>query len=247
MLKSEDQTALQEYALFIRSCSNAMIDIEALNDMNNTSRVRTFVSKLPFKLREKWRSVSYDYYERTRERAKFMHLVNFIERQANMACDPLFGNIQDITPREEKRKFPKMKSGSTYKSSFTMVTTEETAQSPAPFTAAQNMICLYCKKDHATEACKELNNKKREEKVESFKANGICFGCVNKSHLSKDCRRRLSCKLCSLKHPTMLHIERKKSDENKKEGACADRSTSVNSSLVSLEKPIHNRAVDNKH
>lgn len=66
-------------------------------------------------------------YERTKERAKFIQLVNIIERQANMAGDPLFGNIQDVTAKEDRKKIPKIKSGSAYGSSFT---------------------CLYCKKDH---------------------------------------------------------------------------------------------------
>ncbi|KAK0140850.1 hypothetical protein N1851_022154 [Merluccius polli] len=244
VVKSEDRTALQEYAYFMRSCGNAMIDMEALNDMNNTSHMRTFVSKLPFKLREKWRGKAYEYYERTQARAKFMQLISFIERQANMACDPLFGNIQDVTPKDDRKKFPKVKSGSAFKSSFTTVTTEEPLQNPTPVTISQPRICLFCKKDHATETCKELNGKKREEKVEFFKANGICFGCINKGHLSKDCRKRLSCKVCSLKHPTMLHIEINKPEEIKRQNAA--RVTSVNSSLVSLEKPVHTGAGDNQ-
>ncbi len=192
------------------------------------------------------RGVAYEHYECTKERAKFIQLVNFIERQANMACDPLFGNIQDVTPKEDKKRIPRMKSGPTYKSSFTMVAKEETSQNPTAVATAQNKTCLYCKKDHATEACKILSNKKREEKVDFFKANGICFGCVNKGHLSKDCRKRLSCKICSLKHPTMLHTERKKPEENKKEDANVDKAASVNSSLVSLEKSTHNGAGDNQ-
>ena len=39
MLKSENQTALQEYALLMPGYGNAMIDIEALNDINNTSHM----------------------------------------------------------------------------------------------------------------------------------------------------------------------------------------------------------------
>ena len=67
---------------------------------------------------------------------------------------------------------------------------------------------------------------------------------VTKGHLSKDCRRRLSCKICSLKHPTMLHIERNKPEEIRRQNE--DRATAVNSSLVSLEKPAHTGAGDNQ-
>lgn len=72
MLKSKDRTALQEYALFMHTCGNTMIDTEALNDMYNTSHMQTLVSKFPFKLIEKWRSVAYEHYEYTKGGGKFM-------------------------------------------------------------------------------------------------------------------------------------------------------------------------------
>ncbi|XP_057695571.1 uncharacterized protein LOC130917851 [Corythoichthys intestinalis] len=115
MLKSEDRVALWEYGLFLRSCANAMADVKALDDLNTTTHLRTIVSKLPFRLREKWRVVAFEYQERTKVRAKFKQLVNFIERRARMACDPAFGNIQDtaVSKPKDKRKSlaPKIKSG----------------------------------------------------------------------------------------------------------------------------------------
>ncbi len=56
-----------------------------------------------------------------------------------------------------------------------------------------------------------VNTKKEEkrshgEKISFLKENGICFGCMCTGHISKDCRNRLSCKVCNLKHPSILHI-----------------------------------------
>lgn len=47
------------------------------------------------------------------------------------------------------------------------------------------------------------------EKIDFLKEKGVCFGCLNVGHMSKDCRSRLFCKLCNLKHPTILHIHSK--------------------------------------
>lgn len=67
-----------------------------------------------------------------------------------------------------------------------------------------------------------------------FKANGICFGCVNKGHLSKHCRKRLNCEVCKLKHPTILHIVKKQIEDTAKDKVNTDKSA-VSSTLVSLE------------
>ena len=37
----------------------------------------------------------------------------------------------------------------------------------------------------------------------------MCFGCLCIGHRSKDCWKRLSCEVCSLKHPSILHIHPK--------------------------------------
>ena len=39
------------------------------------------------------------------------------------------------------------------------------------------------------------------------KKNGFCFACLIKGHLSKTCKKRLTCRSCDKKHPTILHIE----------------------------------------
>lgn len=44
-----------------------------------------------------------------------------------------------------------------------------------------------------------------ERKIGFLKENGICFGCLCTGHISKDCRKRISCSRCSFKHPTILH------------------------------------------
>lgn len=37
----------------------------------------------------------------------------------------------------------------------------------------------------------------------------LCFGCLRKGHITKECKRRHICSLCSRRHPTCLHIEGK--------------------------------------
>lgn len=65
-------------------------------------------SKLPYKLRERWRTTAYETQQRTGRRIRFQHLVDFVEKHAKMLLDPLFGDIQD--QMTTKKSIPRSKS-----------------------------------------------------------------------------------------------------------------------------------------
>lgn len=48
-----------------------MEDIDFLEEMDNPTNLRSVVSKLPYKMRERWRAEAYDIKERNGRRAKF--------------------------------------------------------------------------------------------------------------------------------------------------------------------------------
>ncbi|KAJ8357934.1 hypothetical protein AAFF_G00054370 [Aldrovandia affinis] len=97
-IKSEDGKALNAYAMFLVGCRNTMEDIESLEEMDNPTNLRTVVSKLPYKMKKRWRAEAYNIKERRDRRAKFTDLVSYIERQAKITTDPLFGDIPDSRP-----------------------------------------------------------------------------------------------------------------------------------------------------
>lgn len=79
MIRYEDITALQDYALFLRGCCNAIADLQYMQELDRPTNMRAVILKLPFKLREKWRTTACDIMERPKQRAKFSDVVNFIE------------------------------------------------------------------------------------------------------------------------------------------------------------------------
>ena len=56
--------------------------------------LRNIILKLPYKLRERWRTVACDLQEQ-RGRVVFTDLVTFSEKQVKIVSHPLFGNIQE--------------------------------------------------------------------------------------------------------------------------------------------------------
>lgn len=73
-------------------------------------------------------------------------------------------------------------------------------------------VCLFCGAGHALVQCHLLERKMYSEKMSFLKQNGVCFGCLCNGHRSKDCRKHLSCKVCNLKRPTMLHVHSKEKE-----------------------------------
>ena len=56
-----------------------------------------------------------------------------------------------------------------------------------------------------------------QERVAFLRSKGVCFGCLEKGHLSRSCGARLKCKKCARSHPTSLHEDSKKKQEIPKE------------------------------
>ena len=70
-----------------------------------------------------------------------------------------------------------------------------------------------CSEPHTLHNRDEFIKKNRDERLEFIQSKGLCFGCLNKGHHSKDCRKRLKCKTCGNKHPTILHYSPKDAKE----------------------------------
>ncbi|KAL0150819.1 hypothetical protein M9458_051514 [Cirrhinus mrigala] len=100
-IKQEDGKALKTYALFLIGCRNVMEDLEYMDEMDNPTNVRIVISKLPFKLKEKWRGKAFEIQEKRGRRARFADLVDFIDREAKVVTDPLYGEIQSFSVGSE--------------------------------------------------------------------------------------------------------------------------------------------------
>ncbi len=213
-LKPEDNKALTNFALFLTGCRNTVDSVEYIEEMDSPSNMRAIVSKLPFKLRERWRVVACDLQERTGLRARFSDLVNFVDKQAKIVSHPLFGNIQDNfkfkTNTSSNLQIKERKT--TFVTSVTPVPEfkNQRAKEKVGGKAIHGTLCLCCNKDHGLDVCNVLKHKPHNEKLYFLKSKGLCYGCLLPGHMSKGCMQRLTCQKCSLKHPTILHLPEKK-------------------------------------
>lgn len=249
-IKAEDGKMLHAYAMYLRGCCNIMQDLQYLEELEIPSNLRLMASKLPYKLRERWRTTAYETQQKTGRRIRFQHLVDFVEKHAKMLLDPLFGDIQDqmTTKKSIPRSKSELKSIRGKNSSFATsvaVNTEKAGcavkQSSIPKQPLQTTPCPiipscgFCQGKHALIDCSQFQTQSHDNKVEFLRSHGYCFGCLLKGHLSKNCKRRLLCQVCQTKHPTVLHIQSAKGpkQENQPKATAETEDTAICSALVS--------------
>ena len=141
------------------------------------------------------------------------------------------------TPSDNARKGQRTKDTKGSKTVLSGETTEEKSMEPEE-TVNQQHKCVFCKRpDHHLDACSKFKTETPENKIKFVKENGICFGCLRKGHMSKDCRKRLTCQTCNKRHPTCLHQDRSipkgKEDRSEDESTSVPKSTSCTSQGVS--------------
>ncbi|XP_066270881.1 uncharacterized protein [Branchiostoma lanceolatum] len=196
-IKPEDKDALREFALFLQECGNAMEGKDHLQELNHYSNLKLLVTKLPFKLRERWRRRSH---EIIKERpVSFSDFATFVQKEEDVVSNEVFG---DLNNREKSQgSSSKQKYGPRRGSSLAVARAADNAEAESPGD------CLYCAKtNHCLSDCRVLGAKPMDERLRYIKGQGLCFGCLKAtSHLARDCRQRAECKRCQRSHPTVLH------------------------------------------
>ncbi|XP_058447612.1 uncharacterized protein LOC131427994 [Malaya genurostris] len=72
--------------------------------------------------------------------------------------------------------------------------------------ASENITrCPSCKQAHLLFQCDQFRTLIPQQRFEFVKKHGLCINCLKPSHLAKDCSSG-SCKSCSKKHHTLLHL-----------------------------------------
>ncbi|KAK0144743.1 hypothetical protein N1851_016802 [Merluccius polli] len=120
----------------------------------------------------------------------FKEFVDFLSKEADLACDPI-SSVQALKGVEsDKPKYPR----------------SHTVQAKTLSTnTSQNNIpsCIFCKRvGHVIAKCRKLAEKYISR---SCQAEKLCFGCLKTGHHSRSCDNRSTCEKCQKRHPTCLH------------------------------------------
>ena len=220
-LNNKDNTGLQRYADFLRSCQDAMPHIQGLRVLNDCKENQKLASKLPDHLIQGWSRTATDYVDSLGEYPDFSRFVAFVERETRVACDPIasFAAIKgQPSSQADNVKVRTLASGAE-------TTTEEKEGS-----GNHAKKCPYCKGSHYLPNCKDFMSKSPEEKTTFIRKSGRCFGCLRSGHISKECASRHKCNICQKLHPTVLH----QTKETNQQETSSDESNDPQETGVSL-------------
>ncbi|KAL3987991.1 21S rRNA GM methyltransferase [Sarotherodon galilaeus] len=256
-IKSDDGEALHAFGLYLTGCHNAMMDVEYMEELDNTANMRAIVSKLPYKLRERWRTFACGVLDKEKRRVKFADLAEFVNKQAKEVLHPLFGDIKDSTLKVQVRGQvdERLQRRSGIRKGFTTaatITTTQDVPSKERKKVSGNQVCAFskpclfcCGEEHTMEQCKRMRKSLHKEKIDFMRTKGLCLGCLKQGHMSSSCKEKASCQVCAQLHPTVLHMKTKPSATSKRAASEVeslereDQTESIVNGFVEMEAPAH--------
>lgn len=164
------------------------------------------LTKPPDWLTARWNRTVIEIEEATKTFPSFSQFVEFITKEAKIACNPVTSLHALKSSDGDKVKTPKTRSVG---AKMLVVSSEENQDSKG---------CVFCEKlNHGIHTCRRFMDKLVAERVKFVQMKRLCFGCLKPGHHSKNCERRSVCDACKRKHPTCLHEDRVKEDKRKEQ------------------------------
>ena len=154
-IKVEDGKALNRFSIYLAGCKNAMEGSQYSSKFDQPDSIQKLILKLPFNMRERWHRVVDDIMEQQKRPVKFDDAVMFIDREARIATNPVFGKIsQTSVPKPGGSSFAAHVEGypdltAESDANITVTTPKETS-TVAPISGT----CPFCNFRHSLEDCK---------------------------------------------------------------------------------------------
>lgn len=202
-IQSRDSNSLQKFSDFLLHCEIAMQNISGLKVLNDDRENKKLLAKLPDWLVVRWSRTVFNWKRDKGQFPPFKEFAHFVAQESKIASDPITslstrGSFDEIKTTKSyskpERKFPSSRS-------FHSKASENIGNATKP----DEMKCVLCQRSHELDYCKGFLNKPMPDRKAFIKEKNLCYACLGSGHISKKCRQRKQCKVCSKYHPTSLH------------------------------------------
>nr|XP_043906906.1 uncharacterized protein LOC122785246 [Solea senegalensis] len=213
-LAANDPIALREFADFLQGCVEAIPHVKGLAILNDCEENHKLLKKLPEWMVRRWGRIVVEELDKSGDYPSFKQFTEFMQKEARIACNPIASPLlMNIKPAEER--FPKRAKAL---STSAQIKTSPSGELKTSYSKPRPP-CLVCKDEtHGVAKCPMFAAKSADEKKTFIHENHLCFGCLRKGHITKDCKGRHTCNTCGRRHPTCLHIEREKAPAEMSDG-----------------------------
>ena len=204
---------LQEFSDFLLMTQETMKNVKYLKEFDNFCAIRELAARLPSYYTNKWREHAKKIDHKQGEYT-FDDFVNYAKEAASDATYPVLShealavtrkqiqkglNTTDKRFSSEKRTDKKANRGT----SFASTTGSERSNVTQP--SSNKNKCFLCCKQHDLENCPEFLKMSVEERTTFARTKGLCFACLTKGHMTRQCEQKRKCKICKKLHVTALH------------------------------------------
>ena len=212
---NKDKKGLRNLSDFLLQCQAAAEEMEDLKILDDMREIKKITAKLPDWMVHAWNrkiaKVKKDKgrYPKFKEFASFVGEESEILNDPILSSDPLSGQMPMAGMRQQNQR---QKDSAQFQR-----TVFNTHQNELPKSSTD---CLFCKRqNHTLNECRGFMRKQLTERKDYIKKEGLCFACLKRGHMSKQCTNRSDCKKCQKRHPTSLHDDERgewKKQEDKK-------------------------------
>lgn len=201
-----DSFALRDFADFLKSCAEAMPHVKGLSILNDSEENHKLLKKLPDWIVRKWNRIVVEELDASGEYPTFERFTGFVQKESRIACNPIASSCL-FGSRSHNDKFPKRARALNTKAKDHML---ESLSAQRP-----KLPCLVCEKEfHGIGKCPFFASKSMGDKKAFIHQHRLCFSCLRKGHMTKDCRTKHICGECGRCHPTCLHEDRERQSES---------------------------------
>ncbi|XP_060575097.1 uncharacterized protein LOC132732639 [Ruditapes philippinarum] len=153
-------------------------------------------------MRTKWADIAHTIYECGKE-PRFFDLLKFVKERSRVACSVYGIDIFKENAPSHVRKQPHSQPSNYVKGKIT------TLSSYTESDKHKNERKCYCCSGSCLDlaSCHRFKKMTLTDRKKYVVKNRLCFNCLKRSHMSKECRKENSCAIpdCSSKHHTLLH------------------------------------------
>ena len=190
-----DASGLRKFVDFLEQCRTAKLSYPALRVLDDEAENTELTKKLPAWLSRQWSRKVVALREATGEFPDFDQFVEFVQQEDRIAHDPFTKATQGVEGAKDRSRG----------TSFALENREfafagDTAPNGKSFGA-----CTFCSGKHSIEICRKFGAETVDKKQKFIYDNRLCFGCLVKGHISRECRNRRVCQICQGYHPTSMH------------------------------------------
>ncbi|XP_011883862.1 PREDICTED: uncharacterized protein LOC105571005, partial [Vollenhovia emeryi] len=83
-------------------------------------------------------------------------------------------------------------------------------------TKEKDSACIFCNSNHESARCENARKMSLSERRDHAKKQNVCFNCLKAGHNFKQCRSKVSCSWCSMRHVLLMCPKIEKKDKDSK-------------------------------